>query len=249
MSEDKIEYTTPFRYGYKFDLRLAERDSKSGKYIIHHKGEVKTVRPNGIVWSEKERITRAQFDEIVKGTKGIIEDSIKGDFEFDKTEKMNDQRSEKISECKIDNTRYYVPKIEEFYLGFEYAVFYNNTDVEHYGTWISEEFRKVLTGDKRTGDLELLIKNKKVRVKYLDRKDIENLGFKHIGNAVDIWYELEGRFDIGNWTSYKIQMHYGRTDHRMFINAIDFGDEHKIFEGYVRNKSELKKLLKQLNIE
>jgi hypothetical protein len=42
-----------------------------------------------------------------------------------------------------------------------------------------------------------------IRVKYLDREDIESLGFKYMGSSVDLWFEKEGTFEIGNWTSYK----------------------------------------------
>jgi hypothetical protein len=44
-------------------------------------------------------------------------------------------------------------------------------------------------------------------------------------------------------------MQYGYHDHRLKINGDESGTEGCFFEGYIKNKSELKKLMKQLAIE
>ena len=142
--------------------------------------------------------------------------------------------------------KYYTPDISEFHVDFEYERM--NGD-----RWEEAEFSETdCWGTLARGyenEFEEIDKGQRtVRVKYLDKEDIESLGFEHIGNAVDIWYAIEGRFEMGSWTCRRMQMHYGRTDHRMYIIAEDPPDDHKVFEGIIKNKSELIKLMNQLNI-
>jgi hypothetical protein len=74
------------------------------------------------------------------------------------------------------------------------------------------------------------------------------LGFIYTGKSIDIWFEKKGYFQIGGWMSFEIKLHYGLHDNRLYIIAMDCGDEHKLFEGIVKNKSELKKILQQVGI-
>ena len=67
--------------------------------------------------------------------------------------------------------------------------------------------------------------------------------------VADCFIEKEGNFDMGTRTSYKCQLHYGLHDDRLFIDMIDMGDEVRVFNGIVKNKSELKKVLNMLNIK
>jgi len=141
---------------------------------------------------------------------------------------------------------HYTPTIDEFHDGFEYERM--NGD-----RWEEAEFDSTdgwgTLAHGYENEYEEIDKGlRTVRVKHLDREDIESLGFKHIGDAVDIWYAIEGRFDMGSWTCYRMQMHYGRTDNRMYIVAKDLPDDHKVFEGIIKNKSELVKLMKQIRI-
>jgi hypothetical protein len=87
-----------------------------------------------------------------------------------------------------------------------------------------------------------------IRVKYLDREDIESLGFKFSGKSIDIWFVKEGSFEIGGWTSYQINLQYGLDDKRLCIYAVDSDETYPLFKGTVKNKSELKRILKMLNI-
>jgi hypothetical protein len=71
------------------------------------------------------------------------------------------------------------------------------------------------------------------RVKYLDREDIESLGFKCMGGN---WYHDNKAYQIiGTWES--IEVSRGQHEYRDVL-----------FKGTIKNKSELKRLLKQLNI-
>jgi hypothetical protein len=129
--------------------------------------------------------------------------------------------------------KYYTPEIEEFHVGFEY-------EGESYisGRWIKHTLSE---GDHL--DIEKIYKT--ARVKYLDREDIESLGFE----------ELETM--LSNPPIYR----YGNKDTGVTLNLRNqkvgitipereraVGGYRTIFEGTIKNKSELKKLLKQLGI-
>lgn len=120
--------------------------------------------------------------------------------------------------------KYYTPSIEEFHVGFEYERFDNSCHKKWY-TYIVEK-----------GDiLDYSSKLDAIRVKYLDQEDIESLGFKQ---------ENKNEFTTNlNGDGYRI--HY--TD-KIIISYGTYYDSDNLFIGYIKNKSEFKKLLKQLNI-
>jgi hypothetical protein len=115
--------------------------------------------------------------------------------------------------------KYYTPEIEEFHVGFEYEYNYE------------EGITRVL-GTNDTVDTE------EVRVKYLDKEDIESLGFKldNVHNEVKFNYLM---------FPYRLE----HTPHNNRLDIYKWGDECDMI-GYIniKNKSELKRLLKQLNI-
>ena len=85
-------------------------------------------------------------------------------------------------------------------------------------------------------------------IETMKREEIERLGFSHKSKAVDDWYEMEGEFNMGSWTSYKMIMHYGK-DARMFISVEDAGEEVSVFQGVVQNVEQFKILLEMICIE
>ena len=136
----------------------------------------------------------------------------------------------------MESSKYYTPEIEDFHVGFEY---------------------EVNTGDKWIPEIQLdgYIHNKKlenIRVKYLDKEDVESLGWFYTGRSTDLWFNKVGLSDSASgahkFTEYKL--HFGTHDHVLKINAY-FGnqDEGCLFEGVIHNKSELRKLMKQLKIK
>ena len=147
--------------------------------------------------------------------------------------------------------KYYVPEISEFCIGFEFEIFECSGESEAFSSW-QEHYIKSPNSNGWIWTWERLnekIKTEELRVKYLDSSDIEELGFTYKGKTIDVWFEKEGNFDMGTWTSYKCQLHYGLHDNRLFIDMIDMGDEVRVFNGIVKNKSELKKVLNMLNIK
>jgi len=140
--------------------------------------------------------------------------------------------------------KYYTPEIEEFHVGFEYEVQANDD---------STEFEK-LTIEKNKRDFEFLNRyalnniDYDVRVKYLDKEDIESLGFVETSNN---WFTIDAPGKLGYWTQVVIDFRWmHRTEPYKDISILGKrGEENDvIFRGIIKNKSELKRLLKQLNI-
>lgn len=120
--------------------------------------------------------------------------------------------------------KYYTPTIEEFCWDFEYEI-----------EW-STRWKKFKVD--QWFNFQGPIIDDKIRVKYLDREDIESLGFKQDHNHNDV------RFGYTNGST-RIQ----HTPHRNNIEIYQWGHESDTVSGItIKNKSELKRLLKQLNI-
>lgn len=134
----------------------------------------------------------------------------------------------------MEKEKYYTPKPEEFYIGFEFQ--YKNIQ----GIWVDLIFEaNMIVNYPKENKVESIIyswlKEGKVRVKYLDREDIESFGFKHYNeeNAIER-YELNGYFLY--W--------YGNP----FLSICKIDMSNQIFRGGIKNKSEFSRLLKQLSI-
>ncbi|MHA1305570.1 MAG: hypothetical protein ACTSPI_17860 [Candidatus Heimdallarchaeaceae archaeon] len=147
--------------------------------------------------------------------------------------------------------KYYTPEIEEFHVGFEFEVFIDKIDA-----WIGFTysqytfFNEVIEGGWSGKGFTIAEKLplKKVRVKYLDREDIESLGWEYIphNNAnTDRWHDVhkKGEYEIIS----------GAPDKSIAIRKVEgytlgIKQVTGMFIGTIKNKSELKKLLKQLGI-
>jgi len=140
--------------------------------------------------------------------------------------------------------KYYTPEIEEFHVGFEYE-YKSDTYMpvldKTKGLWAKEIYSGscLMDGESENDDIESLIKEKNIRVKHLDRKDVEKFGLK-----LKIWDNGSGYFTKDNYT-------FGIYSTGLFctISQNDFGNNIMRFSGEIKNKSELKKLMKMLNIE
>lgn len=140
--------------------------------------------------------------------------------------------------------RYYIPKLEEFHVGFECE--YWNSHSKKYIPFVVEESNYYV--DYVGGpDEDYIFKDnysgfKPFRVKYLDKEDIESLGFKyyktHPGTTT---LEFEG--DKCNITfDSEFSKYWNIT-----ITHTEDGD-FTYFHGSIKNKSELKKVMKMLGI-
>lgn len=131
-------------------------------------------------------------------------------------------------------SKYYTPTIEEFHIGFECEWRRNeedwyggkiNSSIELYDAAIEYE-----AGENQTYEY---------RVKYLDKEDIESFGF---GSYIPpheydhTW--IKDNYILKAWFNHELP-----TIRIMYIPSTI------IFHGAIKNKSELKILLKQLGIE
>ncbi len=140
-------------------------------------------------------------------------------------------------ETHLDNKKFYVPQIEEFRVGFEYELKWKNED------WIKEVLSEA-SNLIRIRDIINQQSEFQIRVKYLDKQDIEDLGFTETNYLKNTDYTItfekqhkDGKAEITYWHS----IHY--------IEIYTAEDVDTQFQGYCKNKSELITLLKQLNIQ
>lgn len=133
--------------------------------------------------------------------------------------------------------KFYTPSIEEFSIGFEYEHFKTiyssklSTRRNSKTLWLEQCYNTSISLSTITKE----IKKNNIRVKYLDSTDIESLGFKKTTTLN--FYTLDNRQET--YLSFYPEMH-----------RVEIGDNHSSggFAGTVKNKSELKKLLKMLDI-
>jgi hypothetical protein len=134
--------------------------------------------------------------------------------------------------------KYYTPEIEEFHVGFEFE--YNDPDTQ---SSFEKQIFNWQWADIVYDDHEHELENfhQLYRVKYLDEEDIENLGFikskAFLQHGIKT-YELE---DI------RLYYHSTVNSNFKFIELIKKKSSY-IITGIIKNKSEFKKLLKQINI-
>lgn len=127
--------------------------------------------------------------------------------------------------------KYYTPKKEEISIGFELEI--ENLNKEGSGSWCDEKISYGACIDQLFEDDSL-----DIRVKYLDQKDLLELGWKYekdngtyetsVDDVLVLHYFTEGR---GWYVGYS-------------ENESQFG-----FGGWVKNKSEMHKLMDMLDIK
>lgn len=139
--------------------------------------------------------------------------------------------------------KYYTPSIEEFRVGFEYEQVSINPQED---ITISDKlkYEKCKFPDPFVGYCLDKLNLNTCRVKYLDQEDIESLGFTETNYLENTDYAItfekqhkNGKAEITYWYS----IHY--------IEIYTAEDVDTQFQGYCKNKSELKVLLKQLEID
>ena len=138
-------------------------------------------------------------------------------------------------------TKYYTPTIEEFHVGFE--IYLENIENAKIGLYIvTKNDMLSATHDEVSGMYDII---KEAKVKYLNKEDIESLGWVYDEDYPKLWnhYKL-GKYYLtmgntaNNINPYKITIDNGEL----------FENNELYFQGIIKNKSELTKLMKQLGI-
>lgn len=156
--------------------------------------------------------------------------------------------------------KYYTPEVEEFHVGFEFEVDYNPEDeselAEGCERWDKEEFPE----SEHMYNVRKLLRETSVRVKYLDQEDIESLGFEEdIESKEGYPTNTEGLYfgkvllPVVSPTKIRffIKFHVeSQSAHLMCDEERPHsGCQYQVFAGTIKNKSELKKVLKQIGYE
>ena len=143
--------------------------------------------------------------------------------------------------------KFYVPSIEEFFVGFEFE----HKDPCYDGR---EEFQKAIVesdalvrypneegvfnyweAEHLLSNILYDIKENNIRVKYLDQNDIEELGFMFEEQVVG---KITFKYTKNNFIEL----------HKLYTTILILNNGRTIFEGFIKNKSELIRLLGWLNV-
>lgn len=147
---------------------------------------------------------------------------------------------------------YYTPLIEEFHVGFEYE---------------ESDYELQIIKSKKVNSISILNKIGKllkdfkgspfeeqpILVKYLDKEDIKTLGFKFSFKEINDFYILdtgENNIDFGGWYSNTIRLNHSAKCKWLKLEAKNKFDKYiTLFQGYIKNKSELKDILNKVGYE
>jgi len=151
----------------------------------------------------------------------------------------------------MTDEKYYIPTIEEFHVGFEYEeklVKYQNPG--------ESKFHKNIVKTPKGIPYEMWLKDGSIRVKKLDKEDIESCGFI-LDKAKELTKNhIEFKMDNVDYT--KLTLFQYMTD-TLFLSFNFVENEIHIHNGgiyedsdsiclRIKNKSELKRVLKQIGL-
>ena len=139
---------------------------------------------------------------------------------------------------EVENSKYYKPDLTDFYIGFECEVL-----KDKWRFWDTSEFDTLgITND---------ISRYKIRVKFLDDQDIQSLGWNPIKlfteSGVDNFLYRNKDVEANLSFSHKDKLNIGIIC--KYLHGPNSYSLTNGFRGYIKNKSELKKLMEQLKIK
>tara|TARA_R110002074_G_scaffold237241_1_gene409132 strand:- start:358 stop:819 length:462 start_codon:yes stop_codon:yes gene_type:complete len=150
-----------------------------------------------------------------------------------------DIKRDVTSDKEMEN-KYYTPSIEEFHVGFELELL-THSGWERATIEDGDEYYDIVLAPGGEG-----VDNK--RVKYLDREDIESLGWK----LVEEYARNDAYYFSFKKKHTELVLYPGFEETTVLIqhgSATGINSKgYPIFRGQLKNKSELKRLLKQLGI-
>jgi hypothetical protein len=162
------------------------------------------------------------------------------------------------------DSKYYAPTIEEFHVGFGYEIHRGYSEKEDRGGVIemSNKFvNTIMTNETGFGYIQGCIDDKFLRVKYLDQEDIESLGFKfskkdslgilrstYISDPDSIVGRILDQRD-GSTMCWHMKINCFENNVVKIECQMSDANEYTFFEGTIKNKSELKKVLKMIGYE
>jgi hypothetical protein len=141
----------------------------------------------------------------------------------------------------VEDNRYYTPTIEEFHHGFLFEI------KEGYLTYpCGEWFGQMFDKSDSLKHIESQIEQEQIRVPCLTDKDIEAEGFDH-DEAIGEFISHKTYLGISTGDDKKLRIFYNPEDFYIEVYYVsNRGDEFTKFEGFVKNKIELQKILKMI---
>lgn len=148
--------------------------------------------------------------------------------------------------------KYYTPNIKEFHIGFEFEMFIDNMNDWVNGTISPFSFTCKNNLHQKENEFDKILyylRKDKIRVKYLDKKDIESLGFKMVCNdssSLTFSNKAHEKFNIIK-DSIILDL-FTNTKVGNYISIVYSETKSILFRGNIKNKSELNILLIQLKL-
>ncbi len=142
----------------------------------------------------------------------------------------------------MDNeNKYYIPTIEEFHVGFEYETYVAGSNTEY------KKMAYSLTSPLVHNAYAQGLQEGWIRVKYLDKEDIESLGWK-FGTTFKNLEVFHKNSNVLFFNSKSLDISISEPISSNKNETMKERLTQSIFCGTLKNKSELKKLMQQLNI-
>ena len=141
-------------------------------------------------------------------------------------------------------SKYYTPELSELHVGF--ACEYQEPDEVEWTQDTSLAVRDVAY---------LMAYPERVRVKHLDQEDIESLGFELIESTKSNYYgdlfsvKQDCKLGSLDFTTYRLLLGQQGRVQLTVIEDNSYGGDTKEMNFAIKNKSELKKILKQIGYE
>ena len=160
----------------------------------------------------------------------------------------------------MNKEEYYIPEPNEFCIGSIYYVpmkgMIPNRDINKLDT--SKRVRIVINDLTELIELQecldiynnRLVIPKRWRMKYLDKEDIESLGFEYIEFCLpfkDGTKDFRKKY-VKDYGKKKIEIHPIREHQYFIFETTDIHSHHHKFTGIIKNLYELKKILKMIGI-
>jgi hypothetical protein len=140
----------------------------------------------------------------------------------------------------MKENKYYTPSIEEFHVGFEYERFIPRSNATEEECW---DKLSMSVNYLSLDELDDEIIEKEIRVKYLDKEDIEDLGFDLDIIRVVIPDKYEPYLNLNNG----VGIIFNKTNSSVRITIpCDKIYRKIVFDGKIKNKSELKEILEKI---
>lgn len=155
----------------------------------------------------------------------------------------------------MEENKYYTPEISEFFVGFEVEVNHKIRNGSGERSWSKEKFRM---SEENVRFTKYLLQNEpeNIRVKYLDKEDILDLGFTFFGennetlikSSVKMYHNDELNTMLGHYYEVSQIVIATKDPSKNEIFCKTGQDPNRTGFLKIKNKSELQKLLKQLDI-